>query len=301
MAVENWDTWMFRNCFRALLFTLPVETTAHNLGTFLKGTGEKTCVINHSLKTDNWTHCVIIGFGFENELESAFCTVPIYGDMRLSWARLDLVWCKKCGKFGHSALEYDAFNTLMLYAKKNVLIFCSAAFSDKLWAQVVSSASFSSGLQFDFGSGSGFFSFGALNLDGGSLFVLTNNSSLNTHLASLERSLELLSDQVSDIVHKFSSIKLMSLALFPSSAHSVAPIIINLDSNLNIVLDGSIIVPTSFSVVSALGLSSLKILMTKVGCLKSKLVALEASTGLVLAKLDQLCAGSDFWMFFASQ
>ncbi|KAG9289883.1 hypothetical protein G9A89_015463 [Geosiphon pyriformis] len=48
------------------------------------------------------------------------------------------------------------------------------------------------------------------------------------------------------------------------------------------VLDSSVVVLVLFSVVPALGFSSLKILMTKVDCLEFKLVALEVSIGSVL-------------------
>ncbi|KAG9289144.1 hypothetical protein G9A89_022453 [Geosiphon pyriformis] len=78
----------------ALLFILPVETIVHNFGTLLEGTGEKTCVINYSLETDNQNCCTIVSFESKNELESAFHTESIFGGIRLSWARLDLVWCK---------------------------------------------------------------------------------------------------------------------------------------------------------------------------------------------------------------
>ncbi|KAG9284464.1 hypothetical protein G9A89_014068 [Geosiphon pyriformis] len=295
IAMGDWDTWMSKDCFRALLFTLPIETTAYDLGTLLKRADEKTCVINHSLKTGNQICCTVIGFKSENELEFAFRTEPIFGGVRLSWTRLDLVWCERCGKFGHSALECDASDTLVsalsknlkknltrLYAKKNVSISYSVVFSGKLWAQV-----------FDSGSDSGFFSFSTSGLDGGSPLVLTNDLFLNICLASLKCSLELLNDQVSGIVHKINDMELVSLAPPFSSVHSVVSININLDLNLDMVLDGSMVVFILSSVVLALGFSSLRILMTKVNCLESKLVALKASIGSVLVKLDQLCAGSD--------
>ncbi|KAG9289879.1 hypothetical protein G9A89_015459 [Geosiphon pyriformis] len=109
---------MSRDCFRALLFTLLMGTTVHNLGTLLEGAGEKTCVINCSLETGNQICCAVIGFKSENKLESAFCTEPIFGGVRLSWARLDLVWCEKCEKFGHSVLECDAFDALVSASSK---------------------------------------------------------------------------------------------------------------------------------------------------------------------------------------
>ncbi|KAG9302155.1 hypothetical protein G9A89_020589 [Geosiphon pyriformis] len=238
-----------------------VGTTAHDLGTFLEGAGGKTCVINHFLETGNRIHYTVVGFDSEDGLESAFCTEPIFGGVRLSWTRLNLVWCEKCGKSGHLALEYNASGTLV---------------------------------SFDSGSGSGFFSSGASGLSGGFPFVLTNNSSLNACLVSLECSLKLLSDQISNIVHKLNSIKLMPLVPSPFSGLSVVPMNVNLNSNLDMVLDSSVVVPMFFPVAPALGLNSSKILTTKVDCLESKLVALEASIGLVLVKLDELCAGLGF-------
>ncbi|KAG9287630.1 hypothetical protein G9A89_023980 [Geosiphon pyriformis] len=323
MAVEDQDTWMSRDCFRALLFTLLVGTTAHNLGTLLNGAGGKTCIINHSLETGNWTHCAIVGFESENKLESAFCIEPIFGDMRLSWARLDLVQCKKCRKFGHLVLKCDASDTLVsvsskktvkknvsdvnrlqlakLYARKNVPISCPAVFGGKSWAQVVFSAISSGDFWFESGSGSGSFSSSASGLSSGSLLVLSSDLLLNTCLSSLECSLKFLGDQVSGIIHKLSGMELVSLAPPSPSGRLAALVNVNLDLNSDMVLNSSVVLPVSLSVVSALGISSSKILTTKVGCLESKLVALEASISSVLVKLDQLCAGSGFWMSSASQ
>ncbi|KAG9303801.1 hypothetical protein G9A89_018698 [Geosiphon pyriformis] len=108
-AVEDHETWASKDQFRMLLFTLPVKTTAHNLGTLLDKAGEKTCVINRSLETGNRIYCAVVGFEFENDLESAFCIEPILGGIKLFWARIDLVQCEKYRKFGHSAMKYNAF------------------------------------------------------------------------------------------------------------------------------------------------------------------------------------------------
>ncbi|KAG9304070.1 hypothetical protein G9A89_005980 [Geosiphon pyriformis] len=111
-AVEDCNVWTSRDWFRTLLFTLLMETTAHNLGTLLEKTGEKTCIINCSLETGNRFHCAVVGFESNEELESAFLTVPIFSSVRFSWARLDLVWYEKCEHFGHSVLECNASNVL---------------------------------------------------------------------------------------------------------------------------------------------------------------------------------------------
>ncbi|KAG9302157.1 hypothetical protein G9A89_020591 [Geosiphon pyriformis] len=315
-AVQDRKTWASRDWYRALLFTLPVGTTAHDLGDLLAGTGGKTCVINRSLDTGNRIHCAVICFENDEDLESAFCTEPVFGGMKLSWARLDLVRCERCGKLGHSVLECDAkishspklsksfkkvvsdenhLQLAKLYAKKSVPISRLAAFGGKSWAQVVSLVSSSNGPHF--GSGPGFgSSLGASGLVGNSSLVGPVSLILETYLTSLERSLELLMDKVSSIVGKLDSLSLVPLALASSSQPLVAPGLVNTKFSSDMVLDepDSVVNPSfliSFGVLR-LGSSSSKILTSKVGCLESKMVALEASVSSVLEKLDQICAGS---------
>ncbi|KAG9303553.1 hypothetical protein G9A89_018449 [Geosiphon pyriformis] len=141
-AVGDHETWAFRNQFRVLLFTLLMETMAHDLGTLLDRAGGKTCVINCSVNTGNRIYCAVIGFESEEDLESAYCIEPIFGGVKLSWTKMDLVQCERCGKFGHSVLECDVTITstskpfkpfkknsseenclclAKLYAKKNVV------------------------------------------------------------------------------------------------------------------------------------------------------------------------------------
>ncbi|KAG9294947.1 hypothetical protein G9A89_017741 [Geosiphon pyriformis] len=78
-AVDDRDIWTSRDRFRALLFTLPVETTAHDIGTLLDKVGGKTCVINCSLETGNRFYCTVVCFESANDLDLAFLTEPILG------------------------------------------------------------------------------------------------------------------------------------------------------------------------------------------------------------------------------
>ncbi|KAG9296027.1 hypothetical protein G9A89_011879 [Geosiphon pyriformis] len=297
-AVGDHDIWVSRDWFRVLLFTLPVETIAHDLGTLLEKAGRKTCVINCSLETGNRFCCAVVGFGSVKELESAFLTESIFGDICLSWARLDLVWCGKCGHLSHSALECDAFVVLppissglfkkpsfganhlqltRLYAKKNVPISCSAVF-------VVSIAS-SSG---SFPSSSGF-------LSGGTPFFLGPFSpqvvSLNDCLVVLKHSLEILSDQVAVILKKLSFIELVPLvssscAFLLAASMSLAPVV-DSDMALDDVL-APVDPPFSGGSESAAILSSSgsKVFTFKVGDLESKLSVLEALFGSILFVFD---------------
>ncbi|KAG9297317.1 hypothetical protein G9A89_002006 [Geosiphon pyriformis] len=285
-TVGDCNVWTSRDQFRVLLFTLPVGMTAHDLGTLLERAGEKTCIINRFLETGNRFRYAVIGFESNEELESAFLTEPIFCGIRLSWARLDLVWCGKCGHFGHSVLKCDVFEVLplvsskllkrpflgvnclqlaRLYAKKNVLISCPTAFGDKSWAQIVSSASSSGG----FSSNSGLFS-------GGMPSVVVG---LNNCLVVLEHSLEILSDQVSVILKKLSFVDLVLLAAL-SLAVSV-PLALVVDSDMamdDVLASANLSFSGSSESATVLSSSGSKVLISKVGGLEFKMAALEASS-----------------------
>ncbi|KAG9291166.1 hypothetical protein G9A89_013038 [Geosiphon pyriformis] len=304
MAVSDRETWASRDQFRVLLFTLLMGTTAHNLGDLLERAGEKTCVINWLLETDNRVHCAVVCFDSDE-------------------ARLNLVCCEWCGKFGYSALECDAevvsalkslkffirlanldtrLQLAKLYAKKNVPISCPVAFGGKFWAQVVSVALVSHG--FRAGSGFSSSSSGALSLGGAPPLLPVVNSPLSARLVLLERSVELLSEQISNILSRLDNI---GLALLVSSSQmalsvvvsqfpiSVLLVVVNSDLDFNMAVDDLFVQPTFFSLGVTdllLGLSSSKVLTSKVGGLESKLVAFDIFVGSILAKLDQLCADS---------
>ncbi|KAG9305697.1 hypothetical protein G9A89_022619 [Geosiphon pyriformis] len=299
-----------------LLFTLPVETTVHDLGDLLVGAGGKTCVINRFLDTGNRVYCAVVCFENDKELESAFCTEPIFGRVRLSWARLDMVQCEQYGKLDHSVLKCDAetstsltlsksfkrvvsdencLQLAKLYVKKSVLISRPAAFGGKSWVQVVFLVSSSNGPHF--GSGPGFgSSFGASGVVDHLSPTGSVSSFLETCLTSLEHSLKLFMDKMSGIVDKPNSLNLVFLAFAFSSQSLVVPRSVNLKFGSDMVLNEpkSVVLPP-FSVssgASSLGSSSSKILTLKVGCLESKLMALKALVCSVLEKLNQMCAGS---------
>ncbi|KAG9291523.1 hypothetical protein G9A89_021942 [Geosiphon pyriformis] len=265
----------------------------HDLGNLLAGadTGNRVC-------------CAVVCFENNKELESAFHTKPIFGGVRLSWARLDMVQYEQCGELDHSVLECNAgtstsltlsksfkrvvsnencLQLAKLYVKKGVPISRLAAFGSKLWAQVVSLVSSSNGPHF--GSGPGFSSFS------GASGVVGYLSPASPHF------LELFTDKVSGIIDKLDSLNLVPLALAFSSQPLVVPGLVNVEFDLDMVLDEpkSVVPPPSSvsSGASSLGSSSSKILTSKMGCLELKLMALEASVCSVLEKLDQMCAGLD--------
>ncbi|KAG9297558.1 hypothetical protein G9A89_007633 [Geosiphon pyriformis] len=318
MAVDNCDIWASKNRFRALLFTLLVRIIAHDLGTLLDRTSERTCVINQLIESGNQVCCTVVGFEFEKDLESAFCTKPIFGDIKLSWARMNLVHCKKCGCFSYSALKCNTPTAFLskslkpvvrisseerclqlakLYVKKSVLIFHLAVFGGKSWAQVVLLASSSGGSCFTFSSESGSSPL-SVSTNKGKPIVAQDDSSMTYHLALLKHFLELLADQVLSILHRLNGAKLMFLAPVSQVVLPVVLVSALSTSNTNMVLDipySSL--PLFSSVVEEkvvdLGLSSSKIFTSKVSSLELKMVALEVSIKSILEKLDLLCMNSD--------
>ncbi|KAG9295592.1 hypothetical protein G9A89_000957 [Geosiphon pyriformis] len=302
--VRDHKTWASRDWYRALLFTLPVGTMAHDLGNLLAEAGEKTCVINQSLDTGNRVRCAVVCFENDKKLESAFCMEPIFGG------------CEQCGKLDHSVLKcnteisisptiFKSFKRVIsnenclqlakLYAKKSVPIFRLAVFSSKSWAQIVFLVSLFNSPHF--GSGPGFdSSFGASGVVGHLFPAGPISLFLETCLVFLECSLELLMDKMSGIMNKLDSLNLVPLALASSSQLLVVPGLVNMEFDLDMVLDelksAVLLLSSVSSGAPSSGSSSSKILTSKVGCLKSKLMALEALVCLVLGKLDQMCAGS---------
>ncbi|KAG9298517.1 hypothetical protein G9A89_018876 [Geosiphon pyriformis] len=288
--------------FRALLFILLVGTIAHNLGTFLERTGGKTCIINRSLETGNKICYAVVGFEFDDNME---------------FTKMNMVWCKKYRKFGHSALECDApvvspfepsrtFKKIVsdghhlqltkLYEKKSVSISCSTVFGSKSWAQVVSLAGFSSGFHFSFGSSFSLSLSGASDSNIGFSLTLANNSFLNAHLAILECLLELLTDQVSGILKKLSGIELVPIATSSCVPLSVTPTSLVLHLNVNIVMDDmSLISAPSLSAVDDVvhnsSSSFFKVLTSKMGGLESKMV----SISLVLENSPSISISSLVW------
>ncbi|KAG9304897.1 hypothetical protein G9A89_010759 [Geosiphon pyriformis] len=252
--------WSFlialRDQFRTLLFTLPVRTMAHDFGTLLERAGGKTCVINRSLKTGNKIYYAVVGFEFDNDLESVFCMKPILGGIKLSWAKMNL----PLRIFKKIAFNECCLQLAKLYKKKSVPIFHSAAFGSKFWAQVVSLAGSSDGLHF--ASGFGFFFFGTSGLNNGLTSVLQHKIGAVS----------------------FSFLPIISDNLITSKEDLVLDIVMD---------DFELVFSSSFSAflsVLTLGLSSSKVFTTKIGNLESKLVALETSVSSVLTKLDYLCA-----------
>ncbi|KAG9303967.1 hypothetical protein G9A89_005877 [Geosiphon pyriformis] len=131
------------------------------------------------------------------------------------------------------------------------------------------------------------FFLGIPGLGGGGPLLPNDDYLLSAHLASLERSLGLLHNQVSRIVCKLSGVNLVPLAPPPFFFGVLAvPVAADINMVLDATLTVSVVTSSLPSVGSDLGSSSSKILTSKVGSLESKLAALDTSIGVILGKFD---------------
>ncbi|KAG9298995.1 hypothetical protein G9A89_020308 [Geosiphon pyriformis] len=269
LAVKDKQSWVFRDQHRTLLYTLPVGITAHNLSGLIESYSSKTCFIGHNLSSYVHNRCVVICFADESS------KLAVIGSNRVCLAGI--------------------------YKKKQALIACSVFFGNRTWAQVA--GGFSSQV-----ASLIFFGAGLFLVAETSLFASASSGDCDMygHLVSLECSLELLADQVSGILKKLGSIKLVPLVTtfdaFPSAVLVSVVSGLDLDMVLN---SASAISNLSPPVISGtapiISPSSSKVLTTKVGGLKSKIVALEISVESVLEKLDYLCSGLGSSAAFISQ
>ncbi|KAG9290834.1 hypothetical protein G9A89_010983 [Geosiphon pyriformis] len=258
LAVGDKQMWVFRDHYRALLYTLPIGTITHNLSELLAFYGGKTCFIG--------------------------CNPVLYAP------GLSLACCAKCDQFDY---VFDDCS--------QASIAHPVSFGSKTWAQVANS------------SPSCVVSSSLLNAEAVlgvetlyTAFVFFDVSGFNDYLTFLEHSLKLMTDQVSGILKNLNFVDSMLLSSVSHVFFSIAFASPVLDLVSDMALNNVLVLPTSSFlgvgiIFSDFSPSSLKILTTKVYNLESKMVALEVSICLVLARLNSLGFGLGFMSLFSSQ
>ncbi|KAG9296904.1 hypothetical protein G9A89_006859 [Geosiphon pyriformis] len=302
LAVKDKQSWMLRDQHRALLYTLPVSTTAYDLSGLLDSYGGKTCFIGCNTSSYVYNRCVVICFIDKTSKLAAIRSVPVFKSTSLQWAGFSLTCCTKCKQFGHIfdaclSGEISGIRGKQMQAP----IAHSVSFGGKTWAQVVGSFSFCVVPLVSFGAVSFFAAKKFL-----STLALPGTHNLYGRLASLEHSLELLADQVSGILMKLGFLELVPLAAASGVSPSEVSVTVVPGLDLDMVLNGESMIFTPSSLVVndtaiTINPSSSKVLTTKVGGLESKMVALEVSVESVLEKLDHLCSDLGFSAAFISQ
>ncbi|KAG9303019.1 hypothetical protein G9A89_006236 [Geosiphon pyriformis] len=232
---------------------------------------------------------------FENKTSklAVIGSVPVFKSVNLHWAGLFLACCVKCKQFGYIfnvcligensgicvkwvVTDQNWVCLTSIYKKKQALVICPVFFDSKTWAQVVGGFLFHVALLLLFGaslfSGPKTSSFAS---------VFSSDFDLYDHLASLKCSLELLADQISGILKKMSFTELVPLVITFKVSFPV--ILVSVVSSLksDMALNGALVfsalpLPVVNDTVTDLSLSNTKVLTTKIGGLKSKMVALKA-------------------------
>ncbi|KAG9289167.1 hypothetical protein G9A89_022476 [Geosiphon pyriformis] len=296
------------NQHQALLYTLPVETTAHDLSDLLESYGRKTCFIGCNPVSYVCDRCAIVCFDDETARLAAISTISIFKGVSLCWASLVLASCAKYEQLGHIhadcsvggssgahgkrvVSDQDWICLAGIYKKKSAPIACPVSFGGKTWAQVAGGTP-----SHVFLSGSS-----GYDLHSGLVPPLVVSdplvvSHLSDHLAILECSLELLADCVSGILVRLDSFGVVPLAPSSLVSPSVVSAALGSEVDSDIIVDNAlsssgITLPVTNDAIVNLSASGFKVLTAKMGGLETKLVALEASVGLVLDKLNLLCSG----------
>ncbi|KAG9304508.1 hypothetical protein G9A89_020072 [Geosiphon pyriformis] len=292
LVTSKWDQ------HQAMLYTLPMGTSAHNLSDLLMSYGGKTCFIGHNPSSYVRNQCAIICFENEAARLAAVCTILIFKSVGLYWTSLVLASCAKCKQFGHITVncsvgessgihgkrvvsDHDQICLASIYKKKLASIVCLVSFGGKTWAQVASGTLFH---VFAFGSSGSCLRSGLVSPSAVSDPLVVSH--LGKHLAVLEHSLELLADCVSGILVRLDSFGMVSSVSFSLAFSSVASAALGSEVNSDMIVDNAsgfpdITSPVTDDGVVNLSASSSKVLTAKVGGLETKLVALEASVGLI--------------------
>ncbi|KAG9287981.1 hypothetical protein G9A89_017576 [Geosiphon pyriformis] len=271
LAIEDKQSWVFRDQHRTLLYTLPVGITVHDLSGLLDSYGRKTCFIGRNPNSYVHNKCAVVCFADEASKLAAIDSVP-FGHVSdvCSIGENSGV----CGK--RMVSDQDRVCLAGIYKKKQAPIARPVFFGGKTWVQIAG-GSLSRMVSLVFSS--------ANMSSGGKLLLLVSSSSdvfgLNDCLAVLECFLELLADQISDILKKLNGVDLVPLVpLFCGSplAVSVPEVLVsNLDMLVDHVLASSDLLPSNVNVLDAsFGSSISKILTIKIDGLESKLLVLEA-------------------------
>ncbi|KAG9305453.1 hypothetical protein G9A89_021171 [Geosiphon pyriformis] len=101
LAIENKQTWVLRDQHQALLYTLPVGTTAYDLSGLLESYDGKTCFIGRNPFLYVRNQCAVICFENEASKLAVVGLIPVFKSVNLCWTGLCLAYCTQYTQFGH--------------------------------------------------------------------------------------------------------------------------------------------------------------------------------------------------------
>ncbi|KAG9299238.1 hypothetical protein G9A89_013886 [Geosiphon pyriformis] len=161
-ADQDKKSWGMRDQHRTLLYTLPIEITAHNIWNYIGFVSEKTCAINCYPVIYARARCAVVCFESANFLNAVIRTTPVLRDVNLRWSHLGFSKCVKYGKIEHTSLgcaigenlsfgkpfhkslsDMDKSRLAIIYVKYSALIACSVAFGGVFWTKIAVNSGFS--------------------------------------------------------------------------------------------------------------------------------------------------------------
>ncbi|KAG9294621.1 hypothetical protein G9A89_008100 [Geosiphon pyriformis] len=215
MAISDKELWISRDRYHALLYTLPVSTTAHDLSELVKAYGGKTCFIGQNFSLYVRDRCVVICFESKAFKSAAISSVSVFKSVSLWWTGFSLASCTQCKQFGHSTIncslgrnsgiygkqvfsDQNRVRLTGIYKKKLASISCPISFTGKTWAQVA--------------GGSNSHMASSSPSSNGSLLavILLSQFSLdvNNKFATLEHSLASLAEQIDKLAKRLDALEL---------------------------------------------------------------------------------------------
>ncbi|KAG9284093.1 hypothetical protein G9A89_022867 [Geosiphon pyriformis] len=182
LAINDKKLWISRDRHCALLYTLLVGTTAHDLSELVKTYGGRTCFISCNPNSYVCNKCVIICFKNEASKLAAIGTVPIFKDCKqFGHIIINCLLGGNSGVHGNQVFfEQDWVYLAGIYKKKLAPISRPVFFTGKTWVQVA-----------------GGFSSHVFSLD------------INYRFAALECSLASLTEQVDKLAKKLDALRPM--------------------------------------------------------------------------------------------
>ncbi|KAG9298408.1 hypothetical protein G9A89_000407 [Geosiphon pyriformis] len=185
------ESWNARNQHRALLYTLPIGTTAHNIWDFIGSVGEKTCFIDCHPVTYVRARCAVVCFDSAESLKAIMETTPV---LRAPIYAGLVLFQPSVPSMGNQAIRYWA----ICLCVESSPVARSVSFGGLSWTKVASGSSFPP-----------LFGRNALVKSGFSSelvpFLLVSME-VNDRFTALERSLTSLAEQVGKLAKRLDAL-----------------------------------------------------------------------------------------------